>query len=393
MHLRGTSGQAGVEYIAIVALVAIVFAIGGSFVLNGRAIAAATVAQMRRGLCIVQGHDCADPHQPCSISSHGSGNDLNVDVAVVRLSGGRSALVDRRSDGKVAVTVTDHLDGGLSVGVGGRLKIADRPAIGGELRAAALASLGHGTTYEVANERQAAALLRLVNRPKVDPNFYTPAVRAYWRRVEAVLPRIPAPTSQYRQFEGKLSLSGAVLTADGTAGMRDDRVTGRRTYYLKGSVSLDAGDVAHGAGGAQVAVTVDDRGRPVDLALMGSGELTSSRDLPVALQPVAGHLTAGRGRTWELEGHLDLTQPGRPSVSFLLSDPKRLMRLVMDDGFVQMRSYGVSDSSVGADGRVKAGIGLGAGFTHTNSSQHLVNALDHTREGFWVPRYDCLTAA
>jgi hypothetical protein len=393
MHLRGTSGQAGVEYIAIVALVAIVFAIGGSFVLNGRAIAAATVAQMRRGLCIVQGHDCADPHQPCSISSHGSGNDLNVDVAVVRLSGGRSALVDRRSDGKVAVTVTDHLDGGLSVGVGGRLKIGDRPAIGGELRAAALASLGHGTTYEVANERQAAALLRLVNRPKVDPNFYTPAVRAYWRRVEAVLPRIPAPTSQYRQFEGKLSLSGAVLTADSTAGMRDDRVTGQRTYYLKGSVSLDAGDVAHGAGGAQVAVTVDDRGRPVDLALMGSGELTSSRDLPVALQPVAGHLTAGRGRTWELEGHLDLTQPGRPSVSFLLSDPKRLMRLVMDDGFVQMRSYGVSDSSVGADGRVKAGIGLGAGFTHTNSSQHLVNALDHTREGFWVPRYDCLTAA
>ena len=393
MHLRGTSGQAGVEYIAIVALVAILFAIGGSFVLNGRAIAAATVGQMRRGLCIVQGHDCADPHQPCSISSHGSGNDLNVDVAVVRLSGGRSALVDRRSDGKVAVTVTDHLDGGLSVGVGGRLKIGDRPAIGGELRAAALASLGHGTTYEVANERQAAALLRLVNRPKVDPNFYTPAVRAYWRRVEAVLPRIPAPTSQYRQFEGKLSLSGAVLTADGTAGMRDDRVTGQRTYYLKASVSLDAGDVAHGAGGAQVAVTVDDRGRPVDLALMGSGELTSSRDLPVALRPVAGHLTAGRGRTWELEGHLDLTQPGRPSVSFLLSDPKRLMRLVMDDGFVQMRSYGVSDSSVGADGRVKAGIGLGAGFTHMNSSQHLVNALDHTREGFWVPRYDCLTAA
>src|SRR5689334_24259849 len=246
MRLRSTSGQAGVEYIAVVALVAIVFTIAGSFTLQGRAIAAATVAQMRRGLCIVQGHDCADPREPCSISSHGSGSDLNVDVAVVRLSGGRSALVDRRSDGRVAVTVTDHLDGGLSVGVGGRLKIGDRPAIGGELRAAALASLGHGTTYEVANERQAAALLRLVDRPKVDPSFYTPAVRAYWRRVEAALPRIPAPTSQYRQFEGRLSLSGAVLAADAVAGMRDDRATGRRTYYLRGSVAIDAGDVAHG---------------------------------------------------------------------------------------------------------------------------------------------------
>jgi hypothetical protein len=42
---------------------------------------------------------------------------------------------------------------------------------------------------------------------------------------------------------------------------------------------------------------------------------------------------------------------------------------------------------------VNAGVGLGAGFTHTNSAQRLLNALDHTREGFWVPRYDCLTAA
>jgi hypothetical protein len=218
-------------------------------------------------------------------------------------------------------------------------------------------------------------------------------VRAYWRRVEAVLPRIPSPTSQYRQFEGRLSLSGTVLSGDAIAGVRDDRATGNRTYYVRGSVSLDAGELAHGSGGGQVAVTVDRHGRPVDLALMGSGELNRSRDLPVALQPVAGHLTAGRGRTWELEGHLDLTQPGRPSVSSLLSDPRRLMRLVMDDGFVQMRSYGVSNTSVGADGRVKAGIGFGAGFTHTNASQRLLNALDHTREGFWVPRYDCLTAA
>src|SRR5438034_6888794 len=117
MRPRCTSGQAAVEYIAIVALVAIVFAIAGAFTLQGRVIAAATVGQLRRGLCIVEGHDCADPHEPCSVSSRGSGNDMNVDVALVRLGGGSFALIDRRSDGKVAVTVTDHLDGGISVGV------------------------------------------------------------------------------------------------------------------------------------------------------------------------------------------------------------------------------------------------------------------------------------
>jgi hypothetical protein len=392
MRPSSTSGQAAVEYIAVVALVAIVFAVAGAFVLNGRAIAAATVAQLRRGLCIVEGHDCADPHEPCSVSSHRSGDDLNVDVAVVRLAGGSAALVDHRSDGKIAVTVTDHVDGGISLDVGGHLKVGGKPAIGGELRAAALASLGHGTTYEVRNDRQAEALLRLLGRPKVDPNLYTPAVSAYWRRVEAVLPRIPAPTSHYRQVEGKLSLSAAIFTADAVAGMRDDTVTGRKTYYLKAGVALDAGEVGNGSLNGRVAVTTDRSGRPVDLMVMGAGELNASVDLPVALQSVAGHLQAGRGRSWELEGHLDLTQPGRPAVGALLSDPARLMRLVMGDGLVQMRGYGSNESAVGIDAKAKGGIGFGGGFEHRTSSQRLLAALDHTREGFWVPRYDCLTA-
>lgn len=388
MRPRCTSGQASVEYLALVALAALVFAIAGAFALHGRAITAATVAQLRRGLCIVEGHDCADPREPCSVSSRGAGTEMSLDVAVVRLGGGSFALVDHRSDGKVAVTVTDHLDGGISVGLGGRLQIGGRPVVGGELRAAALASLGHGATYEVADERQAAALLRLLHRPKVDPNLYTPAIRAYWRRVAAVVPRIPAPVARYRQFEGRLLLAGELVDAEGVAGVREDGVTGKRTYYMRGSISLDAA-----SGGGTVALTVDRRGRPVDLAVVWAGALNTSADLPVALQPVAGHLAAGPGRTWELEGHLDLTQPGRPPAHDLLSSPARLVRLMLDDGSVQMRSYGAGKTQVGLEGRVKAGVGFGAGFTHTRSSRRLLTAMDHTREGFWVPRYDCLAAA
>jgi hypothetical protein len=392
MRARSASGQAAVEYLAVVALVALVFVLVGGLVLNGRAIATATVAQIRRGLCIVEGHDCADPHEPCSVSSHGSGNDLHVDVAVVRLGGGSFALIDRRSDGKVAVTVTDHLDAGASVGLGGGLKIGNRIAIGGELRAAALANLGHGATYEVSNERQAAALLRLLHRPNVDPNFYTPAVRAYWRRVQAVLPRIPAPVSRYRQIEGRGSLSAEVFGVAAAGGERVDQVTGKRTYYLEASLSLDAGDVADASAKGRVAVTLDREGRPVDLAVLAAGELNESVDLPIALQSVAGHLTAGRGRTWELEGHLDLTQPGRPSVRSLLSHPSRLLQMVLDEGSVQARSYGTSHGSLGLEGHLASGLKLGGGFTHTTSSQRLLTAMDHTREGFWVPRYDCLDA-
>src|SRR3954468_7202079 len=374
MRPRCSSGPAAVEYLAVVALAAIVFVVAGAFVVDGRAIAAATAAQIRRGLCIVEGHDCADPHEPCSVSSRGSGDELHVDVAIVRLGGGSAALVERRSDGKVAVTVTDHLDLGASAGVGK------------ELRAAALASRGHGATYEVADERQAAALLRLLHRPKVDPSLYTPAVRAYWRRVEAVLPRIPAPSSKYRQIEGRGSLSADLVGASVVAGEREDVITGRRAYYLSGELSLDGAGAANG----QVAVTLDRTGRPVDLAILAAGELTAPGDLPVAFQSVAGHVSAGIGRTWELEGHLDLTQPGRAPIRSLVSQPARLVQTMLDQGSVQMRSYGARADTVGVEVQ---GLELGGGFAHTTSSRRLLAAMDHTREGFWVPRLDCMEAA
>src|SRR5215207_11047367 len=101
MRPRSTSGQAAVEYIAVVAVVAIVFVAVGGFVLNGRAIAAATVAQIRRGLCIVEGHDCPEPHPACAVSSRSSADDWHVDIAFVRLGAGRSAIVERMSDGRV----------------------------------------------------------------------------------------------------------------------------------------------------------------------------------------------------------------------------------------------------------------------------------------------------
>jgi hypothetical protein len=406
MRTRSTSGQAAVEYIAVIAVVAIVFAIGGSFLLNGRAIAAATAAQLRRGLCIVQGHDCADPRPACSVSSSRSANDLHADIAVVRLGGGSAAVVERRSDGKVVVTLADHLDAGASVGWGASLKVGDALAAGGELRAAAIAEVGHGTTYEVADERQAAALIRLLHRPKVDPNFYTPAVRAYWRRVQAVLPRIPEPVARYDEagvgVSASVTLGVAHLTpaANLASGGRVDLRTGNRTFYLKADVSLDGGASLKGVGGSagasasgRVAVTVDPHGTPIDLMVLGAGDLHASPDLPALLQPIAGHLVSGRGRRWELEAHLDLTEPGRlDAVRAQLYDPARLLDTVMTQGSAQVRTYRRTQNDVELSGHLKAGIGFGAGLAHTTSTQRLVNAMEHRREGFWVPRYDCLDA-
>jgi hypothetical protein len=391
-----TSGQAAVEYLAVVALVVALFVVAG-LALDGRAVAAATVGQIRRGLCIVEGHDCSEVHPPCSLSSRRSGSDLDVDVVVVHLGGGSSAIVERKSDGKVYVTVANHLDAGATGGFGASLKLGDRIALGGEARASALASLGRGATYEVADERQAVALIRLLHRPKVDPSFYSPAVRAYWRRVEAVLPRVPAPVSRYVDAGLIGSASLGPLTGELVLGGREDLVTGSRTVYLKGSVSLDAGVEGASASGSargQVAVTLDRHGKPVDLMVLGAGELHASWDLPALLSPVAGHLRTGGGRKWEVEAHLDLTQPGRAAaVLASLSNPSRLAGMVLADGVVEARGYGRTDGGFELSGRVEAGIALGGGVAHTTESMRLLSAIEHTPEGFWVPRYDCLAAA
>jgi hypothetical protein len=389
MRLRSTSGQAAVEYIALVALVALVFVFVGGFVLNGRAIAAATVAQIRRGLCIVEGHDCPEVHPPCAVSSRSSADDWHVDIAIVRLGAGRSAIVERMSDGRVLVTLADHVDVGATGGFGADLKIGDRIAIGGELRAAALASLGRGATYEVPDERTADELVQALRGKKTDPD--------HWRRLEALLPRVSAPVSRYVGASVAGSASLGVVTAGLAAGGRLDRVSGNRTVYLKGSASFDAerSGVSGGASGeAQLAITFDRHGKPTDLMALGAGELHASTDLPDLLQPIAGHLPSGAGRSWDLEAHLDLTQPGRAeAVLGSLTDPSRLVRMILADGSAQVRGYAISEDELELSGHVKVGLAIGGDISRTASSRRLVAAMDHTPEGFWVPRYDCLEAA
>jgi hypothetical protein len=389
MRPRSASGQAAVEYIAVVTLVALVFVVVGGFVLNGRAIAAATVAQIRRGLCIVEGHDCADPHEPCSVSSRSSAQDWHVDIAIVRLGGGKSAVVEHQSDGRTLVTLADHIDVGATGGFGADLKIGDKIALGGEVGAAALASLGSGTTYEVADDRTADELIRTMRRERTDPDF--------WRGLQALLPRVSPPVSRYvdASFAGSASLG--VVSAGLAVGGRVDRVSGNRTVYLKGSASFDIGPDAlsgGGSGDAQLAVTFDRHGKPVDLMALGAGDLHASTDLPDLLQPIAGHLPSGVGRSWNVEAHLDLTQPGRArAVLGSLTDPSRLVRMVLADGSVQARGYATSEDDQVVAGHVKVGLAIGGDISHTTSSRRLIAAMDHTPDGFWVPRYDCLAAA
>jgi hypothetical protein len=386
MRSRSASGQAAVEYIAVVALVAIVFAIAGAFTLQGRAIAAATVGQLKRGLCIIEGHDCPEEHPPCPVASRSASSDIHADILFVHIGSGKSAIAERNSDGKVFVTVADHYDLGATTGLGVGLKIRDKLAIGGEVRAEALASLGTGKTYEVASEQQADALLAKLRRGDERG--------------------IPAPVSRYIDASLAGDVSGTVrgvdLKAGAVLGGRLDRTTGERTVYLKASGSFEAertgesgaGASGGGSGDVHLALKLDRHNKPLDLMAIGSGELHASADLPPLLQPVAGHLPTGLGRSWEVEAHLDLTQPGRAdAVLANLVHPTRLAHMVLTEGTVQARGYATDDDVDEISGHAKLGVVIGGGISSTQSSRRLIAALEHTPEGFWVPRYDCLAAA
>lgn len=388
MRPRSASGQASVEYVALVALVALVFAIAGAFTLEGRAIAAAAVAQLRRGLCIVAGRDCAEPHPPCLLSSRSTRDDWGADIAFLQLGGGKAAIVERRSDGQTLVTFTDRVDAGATGGFGADLKLGRKLALGGEVRAAALASLGHGTTYRVADERTAAELIRTMRLERTDPRF--------WKGLQALAPRVSRPVAKYRALDITGSADFRFLKEALGGGAREDLVTGTRTVYLKNTVALDVAGAAGEGGGAldgRLALTLDAHNRPVDLMLVGAGNLRASSDLPALLAPIAGHLTAGADRSWQAEAHLDLTEPGRwEAVRGSLLQPQRLVRLFADEGSIEVSTYANDSDSTTIGAHAKLGIAIGGEVSHETAGQRLVGAMEHTREGFWVPRYDCLAA-
>ena len=114
------SGQASSDYIAILLVCACVLGAGGAVAsaAGARGLAGAVSAQMARAICRVTGGDCERDRLPCVTSVHARIDDLAGVVAIIRLSGGRTLLRERRSDGMELVTLAERGGLGLEVGAG-----------------------------------------------------------------------------------------------------------------------------------------------------------------------------------------------------------------------------------------------------------------------------------
>src|SRR4051794_29980610 len=104
MHGRARSGQASVEYVALIALVAVFLAIGAA-VVGVTGLGDRVVHTIRQGLCAVAGVACPAPPQPCVVRREAQRDAGSVTVGVVRLGSDAAVVRELRSDGRIVVTL------------------------------------------------------------------------------------------------------------------------------------------------------------------------------------------------------------------------------------------------------------------------------------------------
>ncbi|HEX8102430.1 MAG TPA: hypothetical protein VF533_07460, partial [Solirubrobacteraceae bacterium] len=205
------SGQAAVDYVALVTLVC-VLATGvatAAAAAGGPSLTRPVAAAIRHGICTVSGAWCTAAQAraaglaPCSVDVRAGAERVGGNVAVVRVGRDDAVIVERRSDGTVAVSFADGWRAGGTIGAGlqsGRVR--------GHVEGAAGFSFTAGRTYELPD---GAAARRFLARYAEDETVGGEARRTLRGIARAVCARcaralgareerpLPAPSARYEE--------------------------------------------------------------------------------------------------------------------------------------------------------------------------------------------------
>lgn len=399
--MRETDGQATVDYVALIAVLAIVFGLALGVAPAGAAgIVNAVTGQIRHALCLVGGGRCAQPRaKPCTVVSTRDLRHFAVSLFVVRLDHDRYVLREQMSDGTVRLTVArgGALGAELAVGATARLHAnGRRVGTKDELRAAAQASLGTGRVYVARGEREARVFMRAIRDGRAPAParevFYDGGVRAL---VQAGI--------------GNGWLEGLSGT---TMGVRRDRRTGDETVTLNAGASgwgavttVLGGPVGAADRATTLGLTLDRRRRPTELSLSAGGTIAAGVALPVALKRVlrgargAGGLGEVRGRRWELAARLDLRHPvvqatwarfrRAPTSAAAI---RALGETIRDHAYIDVRAYGTGSTARGGEVGIAGGVRVGGEYDHIIDEARLLAASSRPPAGLWERRLDCVAA-
>jgi hypothetical protein len=399
---HGQRGQASVEWLAVVALVAVIFGLGAALAQAGY-VGRRVTREMARAICLVGSGDCRRDQEPCVVASQANRRGMTVHLLFFRLGGDKLGVVEERSDGTFAVTLEDGITGGLE-GSGG-LKAGFQVgglglSIGGEITAAVMARLGRGRTWIVGSRAAARQVLEQEGAGR--PPDATSGSGSGASSVDAI--------AVGELLKESVEVARAGIVFDREAGWRVDRRSGHRTAYVQAS-STGAATIGgrvlglSGDGQETYAVEYDEMGRPVDLRVIAVGSFAGSRDLPAVVQEVAGLLTpdAGDGeRGYEVTGHLDLTDAGSLAAARGLLNaiadrrataaPEQALRRRIDErGTVQARVLAIRTDGTEMGFAFTGGVGgFSAEAQIQQRSQQLLGATSRGLDGQWITRTDCV---
>jgi hypothetical protein len=375
-----TAGQASLEYVAVISLVAAVLVLAAPAV-GTPSIAREVARAVRLGVCVAAHDYCragdaaAERLGPCTLGSRASGHESEVSLLSFRLGENDEWNVSVASDGSVSMV---HAEGGS---------------------AALVAGVGAEVGYDVAVEAEASAGLRVQTM-----TGWRFADREAAKRFIAGLPssaRNEPPAWRSGALGGQ---AGAVAVVKGggldlgSLGAGAKLASGVRagpgdTLTLFGEVSLSDPELR--ALGSQIAGLGPARG-VLEYTFAG-GEPTQ-----LAFRTV---VPGGAGkRATETLRRLDLRIPGnrfvaqpllgagmfRPPTPAYVRDLGRVLAWIETEGTIERATYDVEDSSKNFGFMLKAGEELGLSHTAIRVGQRLVDASAKVPGSKERSRFDCL---
>jgi len=423
---RPQSGQATIEYLGLVALLAVLLVAGSAIGAPG--VANAVLGQMRHALCIVTGKRCTvDLQRPCTVASRRETRRIALSIVLVRLSRDSYVLRERLSDGTVRLTVFRRYGAGAEGGVGGRLEIdrkdepgevpepkdllkkpgaaqgvtpdARKVGVSSEARAGLEGVFGSGKVFIAQDEAQADELLRAVE----DDDEALPPSEVFYEAGARGLARLG--------FGGLLAGGQLDGIADSTLAVREERDSGDVTITVNsGSAGWGLMTALAGPAGSfdrqvLLGLTFDRERRPVELSVLASGSVSGGTALPPGVAEALG--TGGddsasqnlTGRRWEAAARLDLTDPEVAAAwGAFRRDPASaatiaaLGRQLAGRAHLDVRTYGTDTSSDGFAAAVGGGFRVGGETDRTVDRAKLLKASSRPPGGLWEQRVDCLAA-
>lgn len=418
-RLGSQRGQATIEYVAVIALLAVLLAATAGLSGHAPGIVNATLGQFRHALCVVTGASCPSVMpQPCTVASTRKTDHAALSLLFIRIDEDHLVLRERLSDGTVRLTVSESDGAGLAGGVGGRAELTLKGrTIGFEREAsgAVQAVLGHGQVYLARNDREADEMLEAIrsgiplgplgvlhvggHRPKPQSDFFEGGVRGMGRLGAGV------------------KLAGASLDAlaDATLGASRNRKSGQVTVYLGGGVWGNAlvsamlmGQPGVGERRVRLMLTLDRHATAQQLAVEVSGTTMVGGALPFRLSGAAGteqeraigaSIAGMTGRAWELYAQVDLHDPVVAAAwRAFRHDPtsadaiRALAASLRDESQLSMSHYAVDSQVGGAALEAAAGLKLGVELGHATDRARLLTAAFRPPGGLWERRFDCLPA-